>query len=122
MKKGGATKEEIKAYEKENQGFLKAVRTRNHGIFSKAERAMRIAGWSERAAKDVVLFRLIDTEGLTPLLAVLDAAGEAADDNDGNARQRTAQAATFSIDNKTPKATAIAEPAAKASLEDKSGK
>ncbi len=80
LKEGGASKEEIAQYEKDNKKHLAAVRTRNHGIFSKAERAMRIAGWSERAAKDVVLFRLIDTDGLTPLLAVLD---EEASDLDG---------------------------------------
>jgi hypothetical protein len=45
---------------------------RNHGLFSKAERALQIAGWSERARNDVEIFRLVDTEGLTPLLMVLN--------------------------------------------------
>jgi hypothetical protein len=45
---------------------------RNHGLFSKAESALRIAGWSERARRDVEVFRLVDTEGLTPLLMVLN--------------------------------------------------
>jgi hypothetical protein len=47
---------------------------RNHGLFSKAERALEIAGWSERARADVEIFRLVDTEGLTPLLMVLNEA------------------------------------------------
>src|SRR5581483_7632650 len=35
---------------------------RNHGLFSKAERALEIAGWSERARNDIEIFRLVDTE------------------------------------------------------------
>ena len=51
---------------------------RNHGLFSKAERALEIAGWSEQARRDIEIFRLVDTEGLTPLLMVLnDAEGSA---------------------------------------------
>jgi hypothetical protein len=45
---------------------------RNHGLFSKAERALQLAGWSERARNDIEIFRLVDTEGLTPLLMVLN--------------------------------------------------
>jgi hypothetical protein len=41
-------------------------------LFSKAERALEIAGWSETARDDVEIFRLVDTEGLTPLLIVLN--------------------------------------------------
>jgi hypothetical protein len=48
---------------------------RNHGLFSKAERALQIAGWSERARNDIEIFRLVDTEGLTPLLMVLNEPG-----------------------------------------------
>jgi hypothetical protein len=47
---------------------------RNHGLFSKAERALEIAGWSETARDDVEIFRLVDAEGLTPLLMVLNEA------------------------------------------------
>lgn len=50
----------------------KERRIRNHGVFSKAQRALDIAGWSARAQEDVEIFRLIDTEGLTPLLIVLN--------------------------------------------------
>ncbi|HEX5958838.1 MAG TPA: hypothetical protein VFY92_09315, partial [Hyphomicrobiaceae bacterium] len=48
---------------------------RNHGLFSKAERALEFAGWSEAARKDIEVFRLVDSEGLTPLLMVLSEAG-----------------------------------------------
>ena len=48
---------------------------RNHGLFSKAERALQIAGWSERARNDIEVFRLVDTEGLTPVLMVLNERG-----------------------------------------------
>jgi len=48
---------------------------RNHGLFSKAEHALQIAGWSEKARNDVEVFRLVDTDGLTPLLMVLNEAG-----------------------------------------------
>ncbi len=47
---------------------------RNHGLFSKAERALQLAGWSEHARNDIEIFRLVDTEGLTPLLMVLNEA------------------------------------------------
>jgi hypothetical protein len=47
---------------------------RNHGLFSKAERALQIAGWSDGARNDIEIFRLVDTEGLTPLLMVLNEA------------------------------------------------
>jgi hypothetical protein len=45
---------------------------RNHGLFSKAERALEIAGWSQGARNDIEVFTLVDTEGLTPLLMVLN--------------------------------------------------
>ena len=47
---------------------------RNHGLFSKAERALQIAGWSPRARADIEIFRLNETSGLTPLLMVLNEA------------------------------------------------
>jgi hypothetical protein len=50
----------------------KTKRIRNHGLFSKAQRALDIAGWSAQAQEDVEIFRLVDTEGLTPLLIVLN--------------------------------------------------
>ena len=51
---------------------------RNHGLFSKAERALEIAGWSQQARDDVEIFRLVDAEGLTPLLMVLNESGSSA--------------------------------------------
>ncbi len=56
-------------------GDLK-VHQRNHGLFSKAERALEIAQWSEQARTDVEIFKLADREGLTPLLAVLNDPGQ----------------------------------------------
>jgi hypothetical protein len=55
----------------EDQVFEKAQPIRNHGLFSKAERALTIAGWSERARRDVEIFPLENVEGLTPILMVL---------------------------------------------------
>jgi hypothetical protein len=64
----GMTGEEAKEYA--NQ---RAVR--NHGLFSKAERALQIAGWSEKARSDIEIFKLVDSDGLTPLLMVLNEPG-----------------------------------------------
>ena len=44
---------------------------RNHGIFSKAERALQFADWSEHARNDIEIFVIEATDGLTPLLMVL---------------------------------------------------
>lgn len=55
----------------EDKLFEKAQPLRNHGLFSKAERALTIAGWSERARRDVEIFPLENVEGLTPILMVL---------------------------------------------------
>src|SRR5690606_17696863 len=49
-----------------------SAKMRNHGLFSKAERALAIAGWSEPARRDIEVYRLVDTEGLTPILGVLN--------------------------------------------------
>lgn len=49
-------------------------RVRNHGLLSKAQRTLDIAGWTPHAQADVEIFRLVDQEGLTPLLAVLNEA------------------------------------------------
>ena len=54
-----------------NKEFLDAAPMRNHGLFSKAERALSIAGWSDEARRDVEIFRLVETDGLTPLLQAL---------------------------------------------------
>lgn len=52
--------------------YLDKKPVRNHGLFSKAERALQIAGWSEKARDDIEIFKIIDSDGLTPLLMVLN--------------------------------------------------
>lgn len=54
------------------QRFVEKRAIRNHGLFSKAERALEMAGWSEKARNDIEIFKLVDAEGLTPLLMVLN--------------------------------------------------
>ena len=51
---------------------------RNHGLFSKAERALTIAEWSAEARRDVEVFRVVDVDGLTPILMVLNEESERA--------------------------------------------
>lgn len=66
---------------------------RNHGLFSKAETVLRIAGWSNQACRDIEVFKLVDAEGLTPLLMVLnDAYSDDAKPEDNG--QASAPAAT----------------------------
>jgi len=64
----GLSGEELKQY-------VEKRAVRNHGLFSKAERALQIAGWSEQARNDIEIFKLVDSEGLTPLLMVLNEPG-----------------------------------------------
>lgn len=67
-----------KAQREEERESLSMVKKeeaiRNHGILSKSRRALEIAGWSQRAQMDLEVFRLVDTEGLTPILTVLNEA------------------------------------------------
>ncbi|MGH6814090.1 MAG: hypothetical protein ACREC6_00135, partial [Hyphomicrobiaceae bacterium] len=49
-------------------------RIRNHGLLSKSQRALDIAGWSAAAQSDVEIYSLVDTEGLTPLLTLINEA------------------------------------------------
>ncbi|MEQ1578601.1 MAG: hypothetical protein ABL894_13230 [Hyphomicrobium sp.] len=53
---------------------------RNHGLFSKAERALTLAGWSVDARRDIEIFRVVDIDGLTPLLEVLNTDGQPEED------------------------------------------
>jgi hypothetical protein len=48
--------------------------TRHHGLLSKAQRVLHIAGWSPAAQSEIEIFRLVDCEGLTPLLALFNEA------------------------------------------------
>jgi hypothetical protein len=63
-KRGGEKSEDDIAFEK-------AQPIRNHGLFSKAEKALTFAGWGEKARRDMEIFPLEDIEGLTPILMVL---------------------------------------------------
>jgi hypothetical protein len=45
---------------------------RNHGLLSKAERTLDIAGWSAKSKRDIELYQLVDVDGLTPLLSLLN--------------------------------------------------
>jgi hypothetical protein len=65
-------KDEGVSLSEKDELFERAEPIRNHGLFSKAEKALTIAGWSERARRDIEIFRLEDVEGLTPLLMVLN--------------------------------------------------
>ena len=67
LKKKGISEDQLK-----DEVLDKAMPIRNHGLFSKAERALTIAGWSEKARRDIEIFRLVDVEGLTPILMVLN--------------------------------------------------
>ncbi|MGE5267094.1 MAG: hypothetical protein ACM3L9_06985, partial [Deltaproteobacteria bacterium] len=64
-----------------DQEFMAADPLRNHGLFSKAERALTIAGWSAEARRDVEVFRIVDVDGLTPILMVLNEEAEPAKTN-----------------------------------------
>jgi hypothetical protein len=70
LRKKGVSEDQLK-----DEVLDKAMPLRNHGLFSKAERALTIAGWSERARRDIEIFRLVDVEGLTPILMVLNEDG-----------------------------------------------
>ena len=61
-----------------DQEFMSADPLRNHGLFSKAERALTIAGWSAEARRDIEVFRIVDVDGLTPILMVLNEEAERA--------------------------------------------
>jgi hypothetical protein len=63
---------------------------RNHGLLSKAERALDIAGWSKEAKEDAEIFRVVDTEGLTPLLWVLSKDSTRDNEADAQAQDRLA--------------------------------
>jgi hypothetical protein len=80
---------------------------RNHSLLSKAERALDIAGWSEDSKRDIEVYRLVDTEGLTPLLSLL---------NDANLENgvTTAEAASLEAAERDKKPLAITHEPSKA--------
>lgn len=63
--------EEHQYSSEEKQAYVQRQPIRNHGLFSKSERALQIAGWSAKARGDLEIFRVVEAEGLTPLLMVL---------------------------------------------------
>lgn len=75
--------------EDKKKAYVERQPIRNHGLFSKAERALQIAGWSEKARSDLEIFHVVEAEGLTPLLMVLNDATPRAD---GRAAQPAQQA------------------------------
>ncbi len=60
----------------------KGKHPRNHGLLSKAERVLDIAGWSEESQGDLEIYNLVDSEGLTPLLMALNGAKTQIDESD----------------------------------------
>jgi hypothetical protein len=72
---------------------------RNHGLLSKAQRALDIAGWSDEAQRDVEVFVLSDLDGLTPLLSVLN--GGSLDDEPSVAPANENQKAPANDDQRT---------------------
>jgi hypothetical protein len=70
-----------------------AAPLRNHGLFSKAERALTIAGWSEAARRDIEVYRLVDIEGLTPILDVLNDASWRSSPSAASAQTKAEQSA-----------------------------
>lgn len=66
---------------------------RNHGLLSKSRRVLQIAGWSDDAQKDLEVYALVDTEGLTPFLTVLNEAVRAGEvtDESSNAQPEVAE-------------------------------
>lgn len=74
----------------EERELVNADPIRNHGLISKANRVLQIAGWkaNERHGRnnfDLEIYRLVDTEGLTPLLTLLN---EGAIDSNGEEAAR----------------------------------
>ncbi len=68
----GEERQGPRALSEKDKEFEKAEPIRNHGLFSKAERALSLAKWSDEARRDIEVFPLVDTEGLTPLLMALN--------------------------------------------------
>jgi len=83
--------EEQKVSAEEAKPHMDRHAIRNHGLFSKAERTLQIAGWSERARADVEVFPIVETDGLTPLLMVLNE--QRTERNDGREGKPAAAAA-----------------------------
>lgn len=55
---------------------LDGQETENVGLLSKAHRALEMAAWSQGASDDPEIFRLVDADGLLPLLTILNEKAE----------------------------------------------
>ena len=71
---------------------------RNHGLLSKGRRMLDIVGWSADAQRDMEVFHLVDTEGLTPLLTVLNEASRAGEANDDGEETEASSASSKDAD------------------------
>lgn len=81
------TKWELRTARKEEERDSRSSVTdgekiRNHGLLSKSRRVLEIAGWSASAQQDLEVYSLVDTEGLTPLLTVLNEAVRAGEESE----------------------------------------
>jgi len=81
----------------EDAQFENAAPIRNHGLFSKAERALTFAGWSQKARSDIEIFPLEDIEGLTPILMVLADDGSFEAEEEARARAAAQKRPWFSF-------------------------
>jgi len=81
----------------EDAEFEKAAPIRNHGLFSKAERALTFADWSPKARSDIEIFPLEDIEGLTPILMVLADDGSFEAEEEAQAKAATQKRPWFSF-------------------------
>lgn len=61
----------------------------NIGLLAKAHRALEMAGWSRGASEDPEIFRLVDSNGLLPLLTILSDSGEPGQAEAGSATAST---------------------------------
>ncbi len=81
-------------------GEARPTAIRNHGLLSKAQRALDIAGWTEFAQSDVEIFKVVDVEGLTPLLDVLTEVRQQSAASSGG-QARAAEVAAAAAESRT---------------------
>ena len=74
----------------DNAGEIGSKGPTNKGLFAKAHRTLEMAGWSDEASDDPEIFRLVDADGLLPLLTILDRGRISQQTSDNEARDTTA--------------------------------
>jgi hypothetical protein len=106
IRKEWIKKKEKEGFDKTNEDvvFEKAQPIRNHGLFSKAEAALTLAGWSEKARRDIEIFPLEDVEGLTPILGVLSDDGTFQAEEEAQAKAAETRKGWFPFGRQTEKA------------------